>query len=37
MRAETNPRVDANHFRRTAASTKAVNLGVRIFRGGIRF
>lgn len=37
MRAPTNQNVDAAHFRRTAAHTKAVNLGVRIFRGGIRF
>ena len=37
LRAETNKQVDQQHFRRTAAHTKAVNLGVRIFRGGIRF
>ena len=37
MRGETNRKVDAHHFRRTAAHTKAVNLGVKIYRGGIRF
>ena len=37
MRAETNRRIDADHFRRTASKTKAVNLGQFIYRGGIRF
>lgn len=37
MPKPTNPSVDGSHFRRTASSTKAINLGVRIFRGGIRF
>ena len=37
MRGEVNSRIDGEHFRRTAAKTKAVNLGVRVFRGGIRF
>lgn len=37
MRGETNQRIDAEHFRRTASKTKAVNLGNRTFRGGIRF
>lgn len=37
MRAETNQRKDQTHFRRTASHTKAVNLGTRIYRGGIRF
>lgn len=37
MRAETNQRADAAYFRRTASHTKAVNLGQRIYRGGIRF
>lgn len=37
MRGETNKNIDAEHFRRTAAKTKAVNLGVKLFRGGIRF
>lgn len=31
------PRVDKEVFRRTAQSTKAVNLGRIRFRGGIRF
>lgn len=37
MRAETNKKVDQEHFRRTASKTKVVNLGQRIYRGGIRF
>lgn len=37
MRGETNQHIDQKIFRRTAASTKAVNLGVRLFRGGFRF
>lgn len=37
MRAETNHNADAAHFRRTATHVKAINLGFRIFRGGIRF
>ena len=37
MRAETNKRVDQEHFRRTASKSKAINLGVKIYRGGIRF
>lgn len=37
MRGETNPRIDGAHFRRTASHTKSINLGTRIFRGGIRF
>lgn len=37
LRAETNKRIDQEHFRRTAVHTKAVNLGQYIFRGGIRF
>lgn len=28
---------DHSKFRRTAASSKAVNLGFRVMRGGIRF
>ena len=36
MRAETNQYTDQQHFRRTASRTKAVNLGTRIYRGGIR-
>lgn len=37
MRRATNKRKDAAHFRRTAAKTKAVNLGNYVMRGGIRF
>lgn len=37
MPSPTNPGIDGKLFRRTAAHTKAINLGVRIFRGGIRF
>lgn len=37
MRAPTEHGADQQHFRRTAAHTKQVNLGTRIFRGGIRF
>lgn len=37
MRAETNKRVDQEHFTRTATKVKAVNLGQYIYRGGIRF
>lgn len=36
-RSKANPRVDNSIFQRTAAHTKAVNLGYKIFRGGIRF
>lgn len=36
MRKETNFGVDAEIFRRTAAHSKAINLGVRIYRGGTR-
>lgn len=37
MRSPVNRNVDAKHFRRTAAHSKAVNLGFRVMRGGIRF
>ena len=37
MRGSTNPRKDKKIFRRTASSTKSVNLGFRIMRGGTRF
>lgn len=37
MRRPTNRRKDSVYFRRTAGTTKAVNLGKQIFRGGIRF
>lgn len=31
------PTVDKEVFRRTAAHTKAINVGIRHFRGGTRF
>lgn len=37
MRRPTNKRKDAAHFKRTAAKSKAVNLGNYVMRGGIRF
>ena len=37
MRREASRRKDAKYFTRTASKTKAVNLGNRIYRGGIRF
>lgn len=37
MRSGTNRRIDARHFRRTASHSKAVNLGLKVMRGGIRF
>lgn len=36
MRKDTKPNVDKEVFRRTASSTKAINLGARIYRGGTR-
>ena len=36
MRHETNKYADAEIFRRTASSTKAINLGAVIYRGGTR-
>lgn len=36
-RTSAPPTVDKEIFRRTASHTKAVNLGVKHFRGGIRF
>lgn len=36
MRKETDPVVDQEVFRRTAAHTKAINVGFRHFRGGTR-
>lgn len=36
MREHMNPRVDEQVFRRTAAASKAVNLGTRNYRGGTR-
>lgn len=36
MRWKTNQYDDRRFFRRTASSTKAINLSARIMRGGIR-
>lgn len=35
-RKSANPKVDKQVFKRTAASSKAINLGVRHYRGGTR-
>ena len=35
-RSETNKNTDAQIFKRTASSTKSINIGVRHFRGGTR-
>lgn len=35
-RKKTNPKIDKKMFTRTARTVKAINLPVRIFRGGIR-
>lgn len=37
MRFPTEQGADQAHFRRTASHTKSINLGTRIYRGGIRF
>lgn len=37
MRSPANPSIDKKHFTRTASKVKDVNLGQKIFRGGIRF
>lgn len=37
MRGYTNPDLDKKIFRRTASRAKAINLGFRVYRGGIRF
>lgn len=37
MRGATNPKKDKKIFRRSAAKSKAVNLGFQIYRGGTRF
>ena len=37
MRGQTNPRKDKKIFKRTAQKSKAVNLGLKIYRGGTRF
>ena len=36
FRKETNPKVDQEVFRRTAAHGKAINIGMRHYRGGVR-
>lgn len=36
-RTQAPPTVDKEVFRRTASHTKKVNLGVKTYRGGIRF
>ena len=36
MRKKTIKKVDAEVFKRTASSTKSINLGSRIYRGGTR-
>ena len=36
MRKTTTPTIDKEIFKRTASSTKAINLGARIYRGGTR-
>ena len=36
FRKETNPNVDQQIFRRTAAVGKAINIGMRHYRGGTR-
>ena len=36
MRRATTPTVDKEIFKRTASSSKSINLGVKIFRGGTR-
>lgn len=35
-RFKTNPKIDKKIFRRTASKVKAINLPVKIYRGGIR-
>lgn len=36
MRKPTDKRVDEEVFKRTASTSKAINLGIRHFRGGTR-
>lgn len=36
MRTKVRKSVDRKHFNRTASKTKAINLGVKLYRGGIR-
>lgn len=37
MPYEANKKVDDAVWRRTAQKTKGINIGMRIYRGGIRF
>ena len=37
MRWKVNMHSDKKFFRNTAAKTKAINLGEKVMRGGIRF
>lgn len=37
MRKRAKPKNDREIFKRTASSTKAVNLGAKLYRGGTRF
>lgn len=36
MRKPTEKRVDTEVFKRTASTSKAINLGIKHFRGGTR-
>lgn len=36
MRNDTNPKIDREIFKRTASTSKAINLGKVHFRGGTR-
>lgn len=36
MRKPTEKRVDSEVFKRTASTSKAINLGIKHFRGGTR-
>lgn len=36
MRKMTIPTVDKEVYRRTASSTKTINLGAKVYRGGTR-
>lgn len=36
MRKKAIPKIDKQVFKRTASSTKSINIGRRIYRGGTR-
>lgn len=36
MRKKSIPKIDKKVFKRTAASSKSINIGARIYRGGTR-